>query len=123
MKKPKVKCEGCLKKMRRKHICWYKGKYLCGSCRMQLIHQQQSAMEIGKIQSLDKALSKIYKVRTYTSNKGKPLLYCLISVPTILMGKKVKLSLMLESEEKENEVPLPKLHNEKKKRCYKNSKS
>lgn len=100
----KIKCDGCGKIKRVRHIIQFKGKFLCNICINNLPQNriQQSATQIlsgCNKKTMEQALSKIYLFKGYYQ-KG---IYekCAMAFPTILIGHKIKL--VLADEEMDND--------------------
>ena len=74
----------------------YDGKYLCHNCMHKTSSSRimQSACTMGKPKyTLEKALNRIYSVKTYA---GKNHISSMIGVSNVLAGRKVKLILVEE---------------------------
>ncbi len=88
----KAICDGCNKEIRNRHISYIKGKNLCTACKRKTPSSRllRSASTIRvPLFSKERALNKIYEVKTYHRGEGK--YYCLINLPIILSGCKLKL--------------------------------
>jgi len=86
-------CEECGHMIRQ--IRYFKGKYYCYNCYMKHAKKMSEYGEFFEppaIKTLDEALNKIRIVRGYINNRGT--LYANISLPSVLVGKKIKLILV-----------------------------
>jgi len=83
----KAICEECKKEHRVRNIVLFKGKYICPFCKRKYAPGGSSRFSIGK------SLERIYNVRGYI-NKRTGKITSIISVPSILIGHKVKLVLV-----------------------------
>ena len=96
----KGRCNNCGKVCMVKGLIYFKGKHLCASCRLARPEQREFDSIIGLMNptrkfSLQEALQKTYVVKGYLhSVKGKDQMQCVISVPSVLASKKVKLILI-----------------------------
>lgn len=99
----KMVCNGCNKAKRPRHIIKYKGEYLCTSCMSKLPSARETRSIEGLLRGntgrpttkLDKALNKIYTVRSYMKKDGVGI-NCSIGLPSVFAGKKVKISIVEE---------------------------
>jgi len=80
-------CEKCGRKIRIRNVVCFKGKYLCSNCKPKNI-----PLPFLKGFTLKRALEKEYNVTGYLTKKNS--LEAKIHVPSILIGKKVKLILV-----------------------------
>jgi hypothetical protein len=90
-------CDGCKKLVRVRHMAKYNNKYLCHNCMHKTDSSRimQSACSIGKpIYTLEKALNKVYPIKTYLHRDTQ--ISSMIGVSNILAGRKVKLILVDE---------------------------
>lgn len=110
----KAKCESCFKFQRVKHICYFKGKYLCHFCRnkQESYRIMQSASQIGRDAiNKEQALTLNYKVKTYWKD-NKPI-HCLVSIPRALAFYNVKLEIVGEQKQEKLKLLEYKTHKDK----------
>jgi len=91
-------CDICWKTTRTSGLRKFKGKYYCNSCYMKLssVRDMQSISDMihkKNKKTLKEALSKVYRVRTYSKNKGQGF-YCQLSLPSVMKDKKVRFVLV-----------------------------
>lgn len=90
----KLKCDKCGRRKRIRNVVYYRGKYLCSNCKPGLIQ-----FPYKKGFTLKRSLEKEYNVTGYLDKSNR--LHAKIHVPSILIGRKVKLVLVDKNSEKE----------------------
>lgn len=95
----KAICQKCFLSRRVRHMTYYKGRYLCYTCRKkELGHKIMSSVcSVGRSYiDLQTALNKTYEVKMYVSKNNKSgdkQRSCLIHLPSVLAGRKIKIVL------------------------------